>query len=225
MPACRKGYSWPEIISCGSKSQHKISSNWWLKPCRPSFLWALAETWALLKINANRSKAERLILLRQLICGTSWSSSFLWNPCSLGNLRLQWKWSSHQILPEKFLVLLNRQDGNSQEISLQHVTDLSWELHGNMILWICLKGNWSIDSIFWFVLDIGLSLHALWSIFGLPSHSQLNLVESKQYYHVYHMIIHKEYIKEDLQFTKSLSFRIWNCFFVHGKSQSKKSNL
>lgn len=190
--ACRKGYSWPEIISCGSESQHKFSSNRWLKPCRPSFSepWQKHEhSW-----KSMQTEVKHSLCLDSWSVGTSWSSSFLWKPCSLGNLRLQRKWSSHQMLPEKFLVLLNRQDGNLQEFSPQPVTDSSWELHGNMILWICLKGNWSIYSIFWFVLDIGLSgpsLHALWSVFGLPSHRQLNLVAYKQYSHMYHNWIHK----------------------------------
>lgn len=134
------------------KNQHKISSNWWLNPCRPSFQWALAKTWVLLNLTANWSKAERPPLLRQLTYGTSWSSSFFWKPCDLASLRLQRKWSPHQTLPVEFLVLLNRQDGNSQQLSPQHVTVLSWELHGNTMIWIFLKGNWSIDSIFWLLV-------------------------------------------------------------------------
>lgn len=33
------------------------------------------------------------------------------------------------------------------------------------------------------------------------------------------------YIKENLQLTKNLGFRAWNCSCVHGKNQSQKPNL
>lgn len=66
----------------------------------------------------------------------------LWDPLEQQFL-LEALWSSQsqamvemgsQTLPQTFLVLLNRQNGNSQALSPQHVTDLSQELQGNMII-------------------------------------------------------------------------------------------
>ena len=114
------------------KHQHKIRSNWWLNPCRPSFQWALAETWVLLNLTANRSKAERITLFRQPICGTSWSSSFFWKPCGLASLRLWWKWSPTRHSKKNFLCYWIGKMG-----TLSSLHSVLLICHGNcMVTWL-----------------------------------------------------------------------------------------